>query len=292
MRRIGIIAKQREPRATEAALRLVEWLRARDLDVLVQAHVAPRCPECSVRDDAVLARDADLLIVLGGDGTLLYAARLVGPRGIPIFPLNLGHLGFLCNSDVDRMLPDVEAVLEGSHEVVQRMLLHAEIWRDGRCIAGPMWALNDVVIHVGSIARTLTLRISIDGNLAIPEVRADGLIVSSPTGSTAYNLSAGGPILTPDLEAMILAPMLPLSLTQRPLVVNGHSRLDIEFVGGLDRAFVTLDGQDKERILPADRVAIRRADRPIDLVHMDGRDFYEVLREKMGWAIRPGRSDT
>lgn len=291
MRRIGIIAKQREPRATEAALELVQWLRARGLDVMVQQHVAARCQECAVRDDSVLARDSDLVVVLGGDGTLLYAARLVGPRGTPIFPVNLGHLGFLCNSDVDRLLPDLEAILAGSFTVVQRMLLQAEIWRGDEMVNGPMWALNDVVIHVGSIARTLTLRVSIDGDLAIPEVRADGLIISSPTGSTAYNLSAGGPILTPDLQAMILAPMLPLSLTQRPLVVDGHHRAEIEFVGGLDRAFVTLDGQDKERIIPGDRITVRRADAPIELVHMDGRTFYQVLREKMGWAIKPGRGN-
>ncbi len=288
MRRIGIVAKQGEPRATGAAKQLVEWLLEAGLEPTVQLHIADACPGALHTSDDELAASADLLIVLGGDGTLLYAARLVGLRGTPIFPVNLGHLGFLCNTDVERLVPDVEQILAGSYSVGERMMLQAEIWRGDEMLSGPLWALNDAVIHVGSIARTLTLEISIDHSIAVPALRADGLIISSPTGSTAYNLSAGGPILSPALRAMILAPMLPTSLSQRPLVVDGECRMEIRFLGGsVDTALLTLDGQDKHALEIGDRVLVHRAAEPVKLVRMDGWSFYQVLREKMGWAIRP-----
>jgi len=288
VRRIGIVAKQGEQQATGAAKQLVEWLLEAGLEPTVQVHIADACPGARSLPDEQLAATSDLLIVLGGDGTLLYAARLVGPRGTPIFPVNLGHLGFLCNTDVDQLIPDVEQILDGVYTVSERMMLHGEIWRGDEMLAGPLWALNDAVIHVGSIARTLTLEISIDHAIAVPALRADGLIVSSPTGSTAYNLSAGGPILSPALQAMILAPMLPTSLSQRPLVVAGDCEVEVRFLGGsVNTAMLTLDGQDKHSLETEDRVIVHRAAKPVNLVRTDGWSFYQVLREKMGWAIRP-----
>lgn len=287
MQRIGIVSKQGEPRATKAARELAAWLSRPTIEVRVQTHLAGQVHDSLLLDDDRFVDQCDLIVVLGGDGTLLYAARLVATRGIPIFPVNLGHLGFLCNSEVDSLLPDMERVLEGEHGVVERLLLAGEIRRNGERVEGPFWALNDMVIHLGSVARTLTLRISIDGFLAVPSLRADGLIVSSPTGSTAYNLSAGGPILTPTMQAMILAPMLPLSLSQRPLVLDGGAEVDVELASPAERAYVTLDGQERHPLGPGDQLAVRRADRPVRLIDVGEQNFYEVLRRKMGWALKP-----
>lgn len=290
MQRIGIVAKRGERRAADAADRLVSWLTKRGIEVFVEPG---RGHSPAIEIDATrLADEADLVVVLGGDGTLLAVARLIATHGVPIFPVNLGHLGFLCNSDFESLIPHMEQILCGHYRVVDRLMLHGEIWRGGALLDGPFWALNDFVVHVGSVARTVTLRILIDDFEAVPGLRADGLIISSPTGSTAYNLSAGGPILTPTMQAMILAPMLPLSLTQRPLVVDGDSRVEVEYLGDLDQAFVTLDGQERKPIVPGDRVLVRRASHPISLIHVDDRTFYQVLRRKMGWAAKPGSKDS
>ncbi len=287
MQRIGIVAKRGERRAADAADRLASWLDQRDIEVFVEPGLG-HSPAMEI-DETRLADAVDLVVVLGGDGTLLAVARLIATRGVPIFPVNLGHLGFLCNADVEDLIPHMEQILAGNYTVVERLLMRGEIWRDGARLDGPWWALNDLVVHVGSVARTLTLRVTIDGFEAIPALRADGLIISSPTGSTAYNLSAGGPILSPQMQAMILAPMLPLSLSQRPLVVDGDSEVEVEYLGNLDRAFVTLDGQDKKPIVPGDRIQIRKADRPVSLIHVGDFSFFQVLRSKMGWAVKsPG----
>ena len=285
MNRIGIVAKKGETRALDAARDLVAWLEGQGLSVVLQPALADLLGHPATPDEG-FAGACDLVIVLGGDGTLLYAARMVGPAGVPIFPVNLGHLGFLCNSAIDNLIPSLQKILAGECEVVERLLLCGEV--RGEKAAGPFWALNDLVIHLGSVARTMTLRITIDGFMAVPSLVADGLIVSSPTGSTAYNLSAGGPILTPTMQAMILAPMLPLSLTQRPLVVDGNSTVEVELLAGLDRAFVTLDGQVRKEFAPGDRLIVHRASEPVRLLHIGSFNFFQVLREKMGWAVKIG----
>ncbi len=293
MHRIGIVVKLGEPRAAEAARQLSAWLSERGHAAWVQERLvadltaAEDFPATGVPDDQ-LADECDLIVVLGGDGTLLYASRLVATAGIPIFPVNLGHLGFLCNAKVDNLFPHMERVLAGDHTLVERLLLAGEIRRDGERVAGPFWALNDMVVHLGSIARMLELRVAIDGFVAVPSLKADGLIVSSPTGSTAYNLSAGGPILAPTMQAMILAPILPLSLSQRPVVVDGGSEVDVELIGDAERAYVTCDGQERRALEPGDQLAVRRAALPARVVDMGERTFYQVLRHKMGWALKPG----
>jgi len=285
VKRIGIVAKKGEARAVDAARDLVAWLDGQGLSAVLQPGLGAELGHEATPDET-FAEACDLIIVLGGDGTLLYAARMVGPAGVPIFPVNLGHLGFLCNSAVHNLIPSLQQILKGECEAVERLLLCGEIV--GEQATGPFWALNDLVIHLGSVARTMTLRIAIDGFMAVPSLVADGLIISSPTGSTAYNLSAGGPILTPTMQAMILAPMLPLSLTQRPLVVDGASSVEVELLAGLDRAFVTLDGQVRKKFAPGDRLIVHRAENPVRLLHMGSFNFFQVLREKMGWAAKIG----
>jgi len=285
VKRIGIVAKKGESRALDAARGLVAWLESQDLTAVLQPGLGRELGHPSTPDEE-FAEASDLVIVLGGDGTLLHAARMVGPAGVPIFPVNLGHLGFLCNAAVHDLIPQLQKILTGECEAVERLLLRGEII--GERQAGPFWALNDLVIHLGSVARTMTLRIAIDGFMAVPSLVADGLIISSPTGSTAYNLSAGGPILTPTMQAMILAPMLPLSLTQRPLVVDGNSTVEVELLAGMERAFVTLDGQVRNPFGPGDRLVVHRADEPVRLLHMGSFNFFQVLREKMGWASKIG----
>jgi len=290
VQRIGIVAKRGERRAADAADRLASWLSERGIEVFVEPGRG-HTPAVEI-DESQLADQVDLVVVLGGDGTLLAVARLVATRGVPIFPVNLGHLGFLCNSDYEDLVPHMERILAGEYRTVDRLLLRGEIHREGERIDGPFWALNDFVVHIGAVARTVTLRVLIDDFEAIPGLRADGLIISSPTGSTAYNLSAGGPILTPTMQAMILAPMLPLSLSQRPLVVDGESRIEVEYLGDLDQAFVTLDGQERKPLVPGDRLRVRRANQPVSLIHVNDRTFYQVLRRKMGWAVKPGSRDS
>lgn len=292
MNRIGIVAKQGEPRAVEAARDLIAWLESRGLTSVVQPSLAQELGGRRGTTERDFPEACDLVVVLGGDGTLLYAARLVGPFGVPVFPVNLGHLGFLCNAAVEALVPSLELILQGHGRTVERLQLCGQIVRDGERIDGPFWALNDLVVHLASIARTMTLRIAIDGFMAVPSLVADGLIISSPTGSTAYNLSAGGPILTPTLQAMILAPMLPISLSQRPLVVDGSSTVDVELLGGLERAFVTLDGQVRRRLQPDDHLVVARSEYPVKIIHVDGFNFYEVLRQKMGWARKPGEGSS
>ena len=226
---------------------------------------------------------ADLCLVLGGDGTLLYAARRVGLRGTPILGINLGSLGFLTAHPVSGAREAVEAFLAGSLVPDVRPMLEAELWRQGFLLARQS-VLNDAVLAKGALARIMDMRLRVGEQDAGP-MKADGLIVATPTGSTAYALSAGGPIMHPSLEAVVIAPICPHTLTLRPLVVPASRPISITLVDAED-AHLTLDGQVGHRVLPGDEVKLRLAEARITLLQQPGLDFFTLLQQKLHWGDR------
>ncbi len=253
---------------------------------LVEAWNLAGQPAGSLHVDAELGAGeapADLCLVLGGDGTLLYAARRVGLRGTPILGINLGSLGFLTAHPVSEARAVVEAFLRGDLVPDRRFMLEAELWRDGRLITRHT-VLNDAVLAKGALARIMGLRLAIGSQDAGP-IKADGLIVSTPTGSTAYSLSAGGPILHPCLEAFVVAPICPHTLTLRPTVVPADIAITITLDDAED-AHLTLDGQIGHRLLPGDRVRLQMAKSTITLLQRKDLDFFGLLQQKLHWGDR------
>jgi NAD+ kinase len=225
----------------------------------------------------------DLLIVLGGDGTLLSMARAVGDLGVPMLGVNLGGLGFLTATTLDEMVPALEAVLAGGMDVEERMMLAARLLRAGQTVSEHI-ALNDVVITKSAMSRIIELAVSVDGRHAT-SYRADGLIVSTPTGSTAYNLSVGGPILFPTLDAVVLTPIAPHTLSNRPIVLPGPQRIDVTLRGDQD-VMLTMDGQVGVHLRERDVVQIEKAAARIRLLRFPQKDFFSVLRTKLKWGER------
>lgn len=243
-------------------------------------------PPASLEVDAELgaqAPPADLCIVLGGDGTLLYAARRVGLRGTPILGINLGSLGFLTAHPLSEARAAVEAFLAGGLVPDRRFMLEAELWRDGRLLTRHT-VLNDAVLAKGALARIMDLRLAVGDQDAGP-IKADGLIVSTPTGSTAYSLSAGGPILHPSLGAVVVSPICPHTLTLRPTVVPASIPITISLDDAED-AHLTLDGQVGHRLLPGDRVRLHMAQASITLLQRPDLDFFGLLQQKLHWGDR------
>lgn len=226
---------------------------------------------------------ADLCLVLGGDGTLLYAARRVGLRGTPILGINLGSLGFLTAHPVSGAREAVEAFMAGSLVPDVRPMLEVELWRQGFLLV-QQTVLNDAVVAKGAMARIMDMRLRVGDQDAGP-MKADGLIVATPTGSTAYALSAGGPIVHPSLEAFVIAPICPHTLTLRPSVVPASRPITITVIDAED-AHLTLDGQVGHRVLPGDEVRLRRAEACITLLQRPGLDFFALLQEKLHWGDR------
>ena len=226
---------------------------------------------------------ADLCLVLGGDGTLLYAARRVGMRGTPILGINLGSLGFLTAHPVSGARAAVDAFLAGGLVSDVRPMLEAELWRQG-CLLTRQSVLNDAVLAKGAMARIMDMRLRIGDQDAGP-MKADGLIVATPTGSTAYALSAGGPILHPSLEAFVIAPICPHTLTLRPSVVPASLPISITLDDAED-AHLTLDGQVGHRVLPGDEVRLHQAEARITLLQKPGLDFFALLQQKLHWGDR------
>ena len=226
---------------------------------------------------------ADLCLVLGGDGTLLHAARRVGLRGTPILGINLGSLGFLTAHPVPAAAAAVQAFLAGALVPDQRLMLEAELWRDGGLLARNT-VLNDAVVAKGALARIMDMRLRVGDQDAGP-IKADGLIVATPTGSTAYSLSAGGPILHPSLEAFVIAPICPHTLTLRPTVVPAARPITITLEEAED-AHLTLDGQVGFQLLPGDQVRLRQAEARITLLQQPGLDFFALLQQKLHWGDR------
>ncbi|PYV20012.1 MAG: NAD(+) kinase [Acidobacteria bacterium] len=282
MRRVGLLFKKHDPRVPEIVRETVPWLRAQGAEVLVDEDLARQLPgsstACPPED---LAARAEAVAVFGGDGTLLYAARLVAGSTTPILGINLGSLGFLTEVKLEDTRTALEALLSGRYALEERMLLDVDVLRGDRPV-DRFRALNDVVINKGALARIIEMEVTVDGQL-VAVFRADGLILSTPTGSTAYSLSAGGPVLHPTLEAFIITPICPHTLTNRPVVVSERSRIAVTLRHGSD-VMLTVDGQVGIRLEPSDRLMLARSGAAIRLVQPAGNRFFKVLREKLKWG--------
>jgi NAD+ kinase len=237
---------------------------------------------CIARE--AIGEKVDLLIVLGGDGTLLSAARSLRAHNVPILAVNLGGLGFLTTITLDHLYPMLEQVLEGHHRTSERMMLEAQIFRDQKA-AEQQTALNDAVVNKGALSRMLDFDLYVDGD-HVGRYRADGLIVATPTGSTAYSLAAGGPIVQPGIDAFVITPICPHMLTNRPLVIPDTSRMEIDFSAADERVYMTLDGQIGYELGPADRVRITKSQNKVTFVRPPRKTYFEVLRSKLRWGER------
>jgi NAD+ kinase len=282
MRRVGMILKLGKPEAVEIARLLAEWLRAAGHEPVVTGDGVEVAGARHVEAEH-LSEAIDLLVVLGGDGTLLNGAALVAERGIPILGVNLGHLGFLTSCAPADAQVAIERAISGQLPLEERLRLRAVLKRAaGEEIV--KFACNDVVVSQGALARLIELEAFLDGNL-ITRYRADGLIVGTPTGSTAYTLAAGGPIITPDTRAVVVTPICPHTLTNRPLVVPAASRLSVRLAAPAAHVMVTIDGQWGTQLQSGDTVEISQASPPLYL-YRPAESYFEVLRKKMSWGER------
>src|SRR5882724_3188089 len=285
MRRIGIVAKTDREEARTVVPDLLKWCLARGLQPLCDKETAAICPDATVATarKPELPAQVDLLLVLGGDGTLLSMARLVGDLGVPILGVNLGGLGFLTALTVDELFPALEAYLGGGLVVEERMMLAAAVLREGERLVDYV-ALNDMVITKSAMSRIIRLEVAVDGELATA-YRADGLIISTPTGSTAYCLSAGGPIVFPTMDAVVLTPICSHTLTNRPIVLPGADRIEVTLLADQE-VMATVDGQVGVGLRERDTVEIQKAASRIRLVRFPQKDFFSVLRTKLKWGER------
>jgi NAD+ kinase len=283
VRRLGVVAKTDAAEAPGALRLLTEWAARRGLSLLVEKEAADLVPDLHLATARKpdLPSQSDLLVVLGGDGTLLSMARAVGDLAIPIVGVNLGDLGFLTATTLDEMIPALDALLRGEMVIEERMLLATRVLRDSK-VVGQWLALNDAVITKGAVSRIINLSVSIEGQHAIL-YRADGLIVSTPTGSTAYSLSAGGPILYPTMDGIVLTPICSHTLTNRPIVVPGMQHVEIKLLTSQE-VMLTVDGQVGFGLREHDVVEVGRAPAAIRLVRF--KDFFSVLRTKLKWGER------
>jgi len=285
---IGLIAKSGAPAVAHTLTKLISDLRQRELRVVLDESAAVyfERPEEAVLNRWELAKECDLAIVVGGDGTLLNAARSLAEADVAVLGVNLGRLGFLADVSPDEMHERLDEILAGQYEEEHRSLLHASVLRDGRTVSESD-ALNDVVIHKWDIARMIEVDTTIDGRF-LNSLRADGLIVSTPTGSTAYALSGGGPILDPALQALVLVPICPHTLSNRPIVVSDQVEIEIVLHGeNSTEAQITCDGQMNFELASGDQVRIKRKDYDLRLIHPRNHDHFDIMRKKLRWAEQP-----
>jgi len=282
MKKIGLIFKLHDKRVPGIVKDIVPWLRARDLEVYMDEATARKYPvEANVVSIDELAANVDVLGVFGGDGTLLYAARLVGLKGIPIMGINLGSLGFLTKFKIEEMHTAFEDLFSGKYQTQERMSLNVEVLKVGETAAQYL-ALNDAVINKGALARIIDLEVSVNDQPMLL-TRADGLIISTPTGSTAYSLAAGGPILYPTLDAILIAPICPHTLTNRPIVLPNSEEIKIRLIRGND-VMLTVDGQVGMPLQEQDCLKISCAKSSVRLVLPSDSTFFDLLREKLRWG--------
>lgn len=282
---VGLFGKMRDKSVSEPLTQLAGLLRSRGLAILIDETTSVLMGRdfAPMRPITEIGREIDLAIVIGGDGTILHVARHLAASRVPIVGVNLGRLGFLADIPAERMLPEVTRILDGDCQTESRLLLTAEIMRKGKIVQTAS-ALNDIIVTKGDLARMIEYETYIGGEF-VNDMRGDGIIISTPTGSTAYAMSAGGPILHPTLPAIALVPICPHTLSNRPIVVGGESVIEIVMTGHSDQlAHITFDGQESFALAHGDHIYARAADSPVELLHPTGRSHYEVLRAKLGWG--------
>ncbi len=284
IRRVTLVAKIGPKEGLRVAEEIGHWLEERGVRVRFDAETSRALGRRDGVSRGTLSRPADLVIVAGGDGTLLSVARAASPKGVPILGINLGGLGFLTELQREELFPGLERVLEGRYEIEERCALRARLLSRGRK-RGDYLLLNDAVITKGALARMIVLEVRVDG-AEVATYTSDGLILSTATGSTAYNLSAGGPILDPRMNAFVIAPICPHTMTYRPLVVPGSVRIDVRLRNRSEAVYLTLDGQVGLPFRLGDSIRVDRHPRPVRLVRVNRRGFFEVLRTKLHWGDR------
>jgi NAD+ kinase len=282
IRTVGLVAKYEEPKAAEMVSWLVPWLKEKKKQVLVETGLFKNGARACTKKE--MARRADLIVVLGGDGTLLSVARLVERPNVPILGVNLGGLGFITEVAIDELESVLEKTLAGDFSVEKRMTLAVRIQRK-RAKVRKFRVLNDAVITKGARSRIIDLETYI-GKEYLCTYRADGLIISTPTGSTAYSLAAGGPILYPLLGAILLCPICPHTLTHRPIVVSSKSTIRVTLCSAGDTVFLSPDGQQGMRLKDGDIVEVGDYGVPVSLVKVPSRGYFEILRNKLKWGER------
>lgn len=274
---VGIVVKPGHAAARETACEISTWLRSRGIAQLGEPISADE-----IKADNHLSLDADLIVVLGGDGTMISTARLVGDGDVLVLGINYGSLGYLTDFRIEEMFPALEAIIAGDYEIDRRVMLDAEHWRGAdKLIAGRV--LNDVVINKAALARIININVNLNA-LFVNTFRADGLIVATPTGSTAYNLSAGGPIVYPSMNAVVLTPICPFTLTNRPIVVPDGAEIELILDDENEGVVLSLDGQTGYPMIARDRVLIRKSKATFNLVQPANRNYFDVLRDKLKWG--------
>jgi NAD+ kinase len=279
---IGILTKPKFPEVKATVQAVVNWLRDRKIDVILDNTSAALLNEPGGVQKTLLAQKADVLLILGGDGTMLNAARLAGERGIPILGVNMGGLGFLTEVRLEHLYPSLERVFANEYVLDERLMIGSHIHRHGETVAQGV-VLNDVVVSKGILARMIELRIAIQGQF-VTNLRGDGLIISTPTGSTAYSLSAGGPIISPSVRSLIMTPICPHTLTHRPLIVPDDVTIEVTLTSKDEGAMATLDGQVGVALTQGDSVDLKVSEHRTKLIRFPESSYYVVLREKLKWG--------
>jgi len=281
-KRIGIFIKQGQENAINIGVNIAKWLLKKDIEVLAEDEVSSKL-NLSKYTRLEIAKRCDIAFVLGGDGTFLSVARLIIDRDIPLMGINLGSLGFLTEITLEEIYSTLEAIFTGKCIIDKRMMLKAEIFRNNKKL-NEYTVLNDVVINKGALARIINIETSIN-NKYLTTYRADGLIIATPTGSTAYSLSAGGPILYPDLNSIIITPICPHTLTHRPIVVSGDDIVEVKVNSHDSDVLATLDGQIGIPVKNEDLIKIQKSPKKTYILKHPKKDYFELLRNKLKWGI-------
>ncbi len=279
---VGVVVKPNHKEAWETACELSAWLEKRGITLIGSPHEEDEI--CPIEDVGAeeFKEKADLIVVLGGDGTMISTARLIGSREVLVLGINYGSLGYLTEFRIEEMFPALEDILAGNYETDRREMLEVEHFR-GDKLLGKGRVLNDVVINKAVLARIIEIEVSLD-NLFVNNFRADGLIVATPTGSTAYSLSAGGPIVYPSMNAVVITPICPFTLTNRPIVVPDTAEINLRLTNESDGVVLTLDGQIGYQMQTGDCVLIRKSSLTFNLVQPPNRNYFDVLRNKLKWG--------
>jgi NAD+ kinase len=285
VKKIGIISKPRKKDAGDILKNLVDWLRKKGIEQLMDKETAGMIDMRTYYERQDIAALSEFIIVLGGDGTLLSVARLIGGKGTPILGVNLGSLGFLTEVTLEEMYPLLEDILAGEMIIDERGMLEASIQRDGKEVAKYL-VLNDVVINKGALARMILMETRVGGRY-LNTYRADGLIISTPTGSTAYSLSAGGPIVYPTVGSVIISPICPHTLTNRPIVVPDNVAIEVTLGTENEDVLVTLDGQEGFSLKYMDTIVVKKSVTKTRLILSPKKDYYQILRQKLRWGDKP-----
>ncbi len=280
MKTFGLVVNLNKKGVRDLVAQISRWLKDRGCDVLIDEGTAQHLdlPVSGVSQEEILER-SECILVFGGDGTMLWTTRRVAKAGIPIVGINLGHLGFLTEIDIPEALPALEKILKGHYRIEERMMLQAEVYRQGNLV-NSFTGLNDAVITKGTIPRPIYLKAYINEEF-FNNYHADGLIVASPTGSTAYSLSAGGPLATPELDLILLTPICPHSLWARPVVITPDSTIKILLASNWGEVMLTMDGQHGVSLRQKDEIIIKSAPQKAKFLRIVGRSFFEILRKKL-----------